>query len=509
MKPRWDFFTFLGATLTMAAQGVPPTTPAVTWEPAPRSLAEKAPGAPPYGLVVTAPEGKFLLTGLAYHPLTRKPVGRVYRLVGPAAWGPYRSGLEDRLRGFQPLPKPREKDFDTSLREFRTHFFFSSPEKGSPADLAGLQQDEQEGWRILQVDGSAFGGDPQTLIYHLTQQPEAQVKARGFIGFWGSSEKVVTLHNRKLDVPPAPDDAHPVPVQQGRNQLAWMQSPALWKALLQVRSQCQPLAPVAVDLGGQRRWVVLDPGLPRENPTPDTTINLLRERRASLRGGAPEPAPEPSIPSRLLEIWKELPGDGTPETGLVDLWQERPQGFQAGRLLQLEGAWYRLAAFKSGSTADQMAEVRFEPWKPDIQELLEGRRVSKTLDATAGSAQREDLEQKANDALIEWKTRTLPGLLTTQGLGPTEDLVVRLEKGLLALDLEVKGIRTKLDAAARAEAERNAQAELSARGGGVRPVSAPTQPTDTERMADLLDQRKAILMAILGSAKQTLANLRR
>lgn len=32
---------------------------------------------------------------------------------------------------------------------------------------------------------------------------------------------------------------------------------------------------------------------------------------------------------------------------------------------------------------------------------------------------------------------------------------------------------------------------------------------ESDRLADLLDQRKAILMAILGSAKQALANLRR
>jgi hypothetical protein len=32
---------------------------------------------------------------------------------------------------------------------------------------------------------------------------------------------------------------------------------------------------------------------------------------------------------------------------------------------------------------------------------------------------------------------------------------------------------------------------------------------ESERLADLLEQRKAILMAILGSAKQALSNLRR
>ena len=107
---------------------------------------------------------------------------------------------------------------------------------------------------------------------------------------------------------------------------------------------------------------------------------------------------------------------------------------------------------------------------------------------------------------MEWKTRTLPGLLASQELKPAEDLVIRIEKGLLNLDLEAKGVRTRLDAHARAEAERKAEAQLAAKE---RSAPAPAALTDSERLADLLDQRKAILMAILGSAKQALANLRR
>ena len=80
---------------------------------------------------------------------------------------------------------------------------------------------------------------------------------------------------------------------------------------------------------------------------------------------------------------------------------------------------------------------------------------------------------------------------------------------MLALDLELKGIRSRLDAAARIEAERKAQAELAARDGKAAPQVQTAPATDSERLADLLDQRKAILMAILGSAKQALANLRR
>jgi hypothetical protein len=121
---------------------------------------------------------------------------------------------------------------------------------------------------------------------------------------------------------------------------------------------------------------------------------------------------------------------------------------------------------------------------------------------------RESIEQAANTSLVVWKTRTLPNLLATQGLEPTEELVIRLEQGLLTLDLEVKGIRSRLDAAARAEAERKAQTELAAKDGKPAPAVGPPA-TESERLADLLEQRKAILMAVLGSTKQALANLRR
>jgi hypothetical protein len=87
--------------------------------------------------------------------------------------------------------------------------------------------------------------------------------------------------------------------------------------------------------------------------------------------------------------------------------------------------------------------------------------------------------------------------------------VLGIEQGLLDLDLQVKGIRSRLDAAARAEAERKAQAELAAKGGQPAPHAQAPPTTESERLADLLEQRKAILMAILGSAKQALANLRR
>jgi hypothetical protein len=109
--------------------------------------------------------------------------------------------------------------------------------------------------------------------------------------------------------------------------------------------------------------------------------------------------------------------------------------------------------------------------------------------------------------LVEWKTRTLPGLLKTQDAAALEDMVVRTEKGLLDLDLAIRGMRQRLDDLARAKAAQQAQASMP---GGNQTAPAPAAPTaDSEALADLLDQRKAILQAILGSTKQALALGRR
>jgi hypothetical protein len=133
----------------------------------------------------------------------------------------------------------------------------------------------------------------------------------------------------------------------------------------------------------------------------------------------------------------------------------------------------------------------------------------KELGPQKTSTLQESLEHTANDALVEWKTRTLPGLLKTQDTPALEDLVIRTEKGLLDLDLEIRGMRQRLDDLARAKAAQQAQASMPG-GNQTAPAAASAASTaDSEALADILDQRKAILQAILGSTKQALAQVRR
>jgi hypothetical protein len=202
----------------------------------------------------------------------------------------------------------------------------------------------------------------------------------------------------------------------------------------------------------------------------------------------------------LFEFWESSPTRRSFVTTL--------QAPLEGRFVRLYDRWYRLLEVRLGPDSHRLEALRLEAWKPDFPALLAGRCPTQTEAARTSASDREAIEGLANEALLEWKLRSLPDALNGQGRRSVEDLVLRIEKGLLTLDLESKGIRSRLDAQARAEAERKAQAALAAKGGNP-PTVAAAPAVESERLADLLEQRKAILMAILGSAKQALSNLRR
>ena len=362
----------------------------------------------------------------------------------------------------------------------------SAPPKGSPADQAGLEGYNQSPFfRIDGVDGSNFGWDANALIFHITQNPTVVVETIKLPMFFGGpSHRKYTLKNRKIDTPPDPADAVLENAPANNEEVkAWLADRKAWASLLVLRSQKNVFAPLSLDLAGRRIWAVLAQGQPSQDQPP-------------------------RVP-RYLEFWKEDPLAGAFDTGLLDVWPEPGDGFRPGRALQVDGRWFRLQTLAQEPTTGQLTALEVRPWEVDLPTLLEGRTLAWELGPQRVPAHQEALEQLANDALLEWKTLTLPGELGAQDLKAAGGLVVRLEKGVLALDLEVKGIRSRLDAAARAEAERRAQAELATKNGQPAPRVLATPATESERLADLLDQRKAILMAVLGSAKQSLSNLRR
>jgi hypothetical protein len=477
----------LSAFIFALCQAAPPAQPAVaaTWVAAAPALAVKAPGAPGYGLQITTKTGKVLLTNLSFDPDTRKPQARFYWIHGPAGWGPYRSGLEECLSytPARPIPtNPGKYDTEYAPSFYENHFTFTQPTKGSPAEAAGLENSRWGRLRLDAVDGSNFGWDTNALIFHITQNPNVTmqiVKLPGFALF-SPSYKTYTLKNRRVDTPPDPADAVLENAPANEEVKAWLTEPRPWNDLLTLRSQQAASAPLALDLSGRRLWAVLAQGQPSQDKPPRM--------------------------ARSLEFWREDPRAGAFDTGLLDVWPEPGDGFRVGRTLRIGDRWYRLQAMSQDPATGRLSTLSFRPWEANVPALLGGSDLASELGPQKTATLREALEQVANETLLEWKTRALPAQLRSQEASSLEDLVIRIEKGLLLLDRQVRGIRQRLDAQARSLAAQQALADKP----GAAPQATPTTATqDSEGLADLLDQRKAILMAILGSAKQALSTLRR
>jgi len=103
---------------------------------------------------------------------------------------------------------------------------------------------------------------------------------------------------------------------------------------------------------------------------------------------------------------------------------------------------------------------------------------------------REPIEKTFNDVLIEWKTKSLWARLQESSSSQLSDLVIKLEKAMLNLDLQAGKLKDAADADAR---------QVTPPGGTPAAKKAPENALATAR---LLEQRKAILIAILNSVKQ-------
>lgn len=452
-------------------------------EPSPQALAAKAPGAPGYGLQVTTPTGKLLLTNLSFDLGSRKPFGHLFVVSGPAGWGPYRSGLETVLAYEAARPNPNDGTLHAAYYE--DHYYLSGdPPKGSPADKAGLEDYRKSPFfRIEGVDGSAFDWDLPALVYHITTSPTIVLQTLKLPLFFNPSHRTYKLKNELLSAPADPADAALLPYHAKGPILEWLRDRKTWRDLVIERSRREAFAPLAIELAGKPVWVVLG--------------------RDQVDDGHP-----PKI-RNLVEFWTKDPLTGEFVDGILDIWPEPEDGLKPGRAIRVSDHWYRLQGFARNAGTGRLATFELVPWQADVQTLLGGAGLGPELGRMAVPGLLESLEQTANDALLEWKTRTLPGLLRTQGPADLEDTVIRIEKGLLALDRQVRAIRQRLDALARAQAAQQAQAAKPGEAAAEGAVPAGHPVSDSEGLADVLEQRKAILQAVLGSVKQTLAAVRR
>ena len=441
------------------------------------ALAAKAPGAPGYGLQFTTSRGKIMLTSLRYDPTDRKPTVSFYRIAGPAGMGPYRAGMT--LGSLIPeRPMPATNPMPSAF--YNAHFPITDIKKGSPAYKAGMRPDKYGMFYLLSVDGSNFGWDKDALVFHISNSPEIEVYTLQINLWLHTSYDTYRIKTEKLQTPVDPADGILEKIAPDQEIAAWFHKKETWKDLLILRSKQDRFTALPVEIDGQKLWVVCAEGVPGGN----------------------------GKPPRSLEFWKEDPAAGNVDTGIADVWPVPPDGVLPGRILRMGGHWYRLKTYTEDTATHRLVQFEVDPWKADVETLLSGRSLADQMGAVQLSGVKESLEETANDSLIEWKTRNLPDLLQTAKAPDLEDMVIRIEKGLLALDLQVRSIREKADAQARAQVSQQANAQKP--GASQTYSSAYAASTnDTERLADVLSQREAILQAVLASTKQALAQVRR
>ena len=488
----------------LAAQPAPPSVlgePSL--RPAPAALAAKAPGHPAYGLEVTTPEGMFLLTHLRYDPVSPKGMLAAYRMDGPATWGPYRLGMELHWNG-SGLVEKSHGIYTWSCSRFE----IQKIDPNGPAQRAGLDAS----WWILQVDGRDFHWQDASLLYYATRRPTIDMLAQKQSGWGKGKEKHFQIQLQKLEIQADPLDANLSDTSVLEHVLQaigpHLASPDTGRALAQLRARIARFAPIQVELNGRPWWVVRgDTAMPEQ---PAIGLDAQRQPRWVIRDRKPLlPGVAENQDRVFLEFWKENPAGDHPDAAPAFLCAEPSDHILKGRLLRLQDRWYRMVDAALEPADGRLTKLEVQPWAPDIKALLNGTVVGEGLGPGAPLADWSSLEQQANDDLLNWKIRKLPSILSGESLDAAEDLVFRLEKGMLGLDLKVRNLRAQLDSAARKEAEHKAQAELAARQGKPIPGFQAFPAAEVEQIASLLDQRKAILMAVLGTAKQALANLRR
>lgn len=235
-----------------------------------------------------------------------------------------------------------------------------------------------------------------------------------------------------------------------------------WQALEAARAAAPFRAPVETKLGGATIWAVGDL----------VPVAVLRPGGESLGTielyeGNPRQAPV-ARPMAILVMARRLPTGQEvkrPDLGLIS----RPDGFflvsQVGR-----------------TPEGQLARLEFAAFRPDPKAILGGLAAEDVLGA--GHPRELAMEHLLTDALLEWKTRELQPWATGVAPAALEDAVLATEKGMLALDLKARVVKDAIDAAAR-------------NGAG-------SQPALTEK-AQVLDQRKTVVAAVLGTLKQARA----
>jgi hypothetical protein len=437
-------------------------------EPMPAHWGPQLPGAPLAGAMLTTYLGRFAIYPTRFDAQGRL-LWRALRVEGPAGMGPYEHGLSLEMvsepgdtQGMARITAIRDELGIDRRHSWGVGDFIEDPAKYHyPAvfhDLTlGLFLFQ---YRMSNLPGSIFP------VY----RPNKLFEKRGSGGV-----QSVARTETPAQLPATFNPDGPIPIEAG----AWLRQASV--RLLFLRAAHPAYQPIVVNWAG-RKWAVVGPsrsGRPLQ-------LELWAEAfNPDSRGSKPE-------------VTCDLPGASSAVGAVLS------PGGQAARI--------REAAWDPGT--GRLTRLELEPYAPDALAFL----VSGKSEAMAP----ESSALALNDALVDWKVKSLASHMRNIDEAAAGDFLARLEKTLLRMDMDIRRLRQ-----ARESQERDALSRQAA--DGVRrlqqdeprrrfllPAELRELGEDDGRTAaaspelmDLLDQRKAIVSAILANAKQVLAAARR
>jgi len=234
--------------------------------------------------------------------------------------------------------------------------------------------------------------------------------------------------------------------------------------------------PVRTKLDGRDCWVIMD----RVHSFEDGGLVCY----STLEIYASDPTAPGTKPTAVWIIGKNAGSQTAP-------WELFPGGgpFPVGQ------AFYKISEIELARDDGHLAAVTLAPWTCSLDDILA---VASSDDLLTSPFLREAegcrlaLETLMNDTLIHWKSEGLPETLQSFSGARLKDLAVQLEKAVLKLDLKAKELKNLADEDARQAALPGEKAQKKAPPGAL-------------SSAHLLDQRKTIMMVILGSVKKAAA----
>ncbi|WP_257311712.1 hypothetical protein [Geothrix fuzhouensis] len=438
-------------------------------EPMPAHWGPQLPGTPLAGAMLTTYLGRFVVYPTRFDAQGRL-LWRALRVEGPAGLGPYEHGLSLEMvsepgdtQGMARITAIRDDLGSGRRHSWGVGDFIEDPAKYhyNPVlpDLSlGLFLFQ---YRMSNMAASVF---PVYL-------PNRLFEKRGTGGV-----QSVARAETPAQLPATFNPDGPIPVEAG----AWFRQASA--RLLLLRASHPTYQPLVVDWAG-RKWAVVGPS----------------------RSGRP----------LQLEFWADAPGPDTRGSKPEATFDLPGASSAIGAVLSPGGQAARIREAVWDPGTGRLTRLELEPYAPDALAFL----VSGKSEAMAA----EGSALALNDALVDWKVKSLASHLRNLDAAAAEDFLARLEKTLLRMDMDIRRLRQARESKEQDALNRQAAdgiqrlqqeasrrrfllpAELREMGEDDGRTTTATSP----ELMDLLEQRKAIVSAILTNAKQILAATRR